>query len=80
MKTERNCDLFREQCEQLVDNCKMLNQVAQTNKLKISTKTLAIWFELNVEQLVAFARCLSENPHSRALKDATWAHLQGRLT
>lgn len=78
MKTIKCCELFREQCDQLVENCKMLNQVAQTNKLKISTKTLAIWFELNLEQLLSFAQCLSENPRSRPLKDSTWAYLQGK--
>lgn len=77
LATNKTCELFHEQCDQLVENCKMLNQVAQTNKLKISTKTLAIWFELNIEQLVNFAQCLSENPHSRGLKDSTWAYLQG---
>lgn len=77
-KTKKTCELFREQCDQLVENCKMLNQVAQTNKLKINSKTLAIWFELNLEQLLNFAQNLSENPRSRPLKDSTWAYLQGK--
>lgn len=68
---------FSEQSEQLIEICKMLNQIAPTNKMKITTKTLAIWFELNLRQLLDTVSCLCENPSSKELKDCTWAYLQG---
>jgi len=71
------CAQFLEQCEQLVEICRMLNQVAPTHKMKISTKTLAIWFELNVGQLIGVCKCLSKSPRSRVLKDCAWAYIQG---
>lgn len=76
-KASQVCDRFHEQAEQLVELCKMLNQVASTNKMKTTTKTLAIWFELNLPQLLAVARTLSENPRSKVLKDCLWSYLQG---
>lgn len=78
-KCALTCHQFREQAEQLIEACKMLNQVAPTNKMKITTKTLAIWFEANCDQLVAMAQSLSELPRSRVLKDCTWAYMQGKL-
>lgn len=56
----------------------MLNQVASTNKMKTTTKSLSIWFELNIKQLVLIAKSLSENPRSKVLKDCLWAYLQGK--
>lgn len=76
-KTQRICALFHEQSDQLIEVCKMLNQVAPTHKMKITSKTMAIWFELNTQQLLASAQCLSANPRSRVLKDSTWTYLQG---
>lgn len=77
-KVARVCGQLNEQCEQLVEVCKMLNQVAPTNKIKITTKTLAIWFDLNIKQLVGVAQCLANNPRARVAKDCTWAYLQGK--
>lgn len=68
---------FYEQAEQLIEVCKQLNQVAPTNKLKLTTKTLAIWFDLNLSHLLASAECLCDNPRSRTAKDFAWAYLQG---
>lgn len=76
-KAEQIYAQFFEQSEQLIEICKMLNQVAPTNKLKIMTKTLAIWFDLNLEQLLMSAHCLCENPRSRVAKDFAWAYIQG---
>lgn len=78
-KAERVCGQFQEQSEQLVEICKMLNQVAPTHKMKITTKTLAIWFELNLVQLLSIALCLAQNPRSKVAKDCTWAYIQGKL-
>lgn len=71
---------FNEQSEQLIEICKMLNQIAPTNKMKITTKTLAIWFDLNIRQLLHTVSSLCENPSSKELKDCAWAYLQGNLT
>lgn len=68
---------FHEQSEQLVETCRMLNQVAPTNKLKITTKLLATWFQLNLRQLLNSAACLCEHPRSRESKDCAWAYFQG---
>lgn len=68
---------FGEQSEQLIEICKMLNQIAPTNKMKITTKTLALWFELNIKPLLETVCCLCESPSSKELKDCTWAYLQG---
>lgn len=68
---------FSEHSEQLVEICRMLNQIAPTNKLKITTKSLANWFQLNHGQLVAFAGCLSENPISKTAKNCVWTYIQG---
>lgn len=76
-KTDRVCTQFQEQAEQLIELCKMLNQVASSNKMKTTTKSLALWFELNTPQLLSIARSLSMNPRSKALKDCLWAYIQG---
>lgn len=78
IKTGKVCKLFQEQNERLVELCKMLNQVASTNKMKMSTKSLAIWFELNTQQLLASANCFSHEPRSKVLKDHLWAYIQGK--
>ena len=76
-KAEKIFGQFHEQAEQLLELCRMLNQVAPTNKLKITTKTLASWFELSLPKLLGAARCLCENPTSRVAKDCAWAYIQG---
>lgn len=76
-KCAQTCNQFQEQAEQLIEVCKMLNQVAPTNKMKITTKTLAIWFNANSGQLAAMAANLSELPRSRVLRECTWAYMQG---
>lgn len=78
VKTGKVCKLFQEQNERLIELCKMLNQVASSNKMKMSTKSLAIWFELNTQQLLASADCLSREPRSKVLKDHLWAYIQGK--
>lgn len=67
---------FCEQADQLVEVCKMLNQVAPTNKIKITTKSLGLWFETNANELVRCAQSLSEHPHSRAARDCAWTYMQ----
>lgn len=69
--------LFQDQADRLIELCKMLNQVASTNKLKMSTKSLAIWFELNTSHLLSSAHSLSQEPRLRILKDHLWAYIQG---
>ena len=76
-KVELVCQQFHEQAEQLIELCRMVNQVAPTNKIKITTKSLAIWFELNLGHLLATCRCFSQNPHSRVAKDFAWVYIQG---
>ena len=78
-KTQAVCVQFQEQSEQLIELCKQLNQVAPTNKIKIVTKTLAIWFELNLKQLLQLVQSFSENPHSRVMKDCVWTYIQGEF-
>lgn len=78
VKLNRNCGQFLEQSEQLVEVCKMLNQVAPTHKMKISTKSLAIWFESNTRQLIGISESLARNPRSRVAKDCAWAYIQGK--
>lgn len=68
---------FLEQTEQLIEICKMLNQVSPTHKMKITSKSIGIWFELNVKQLLDCAECLSKNSHSKVIKDCAWAYIQG---
>lgn len=76
-KVRATCGQFAEQAEQLIETCKMLNQIAPTNKIKITTKVLASWFQLNLSQFLASAQYLAENPRSREAKDCTWAYMQG---
>lgn len=76
-KVRASCGQFAEQAEQLIETCKMLNQIAPTNKIKISTKVLATWFQLNLSQFLSAAHCLAENPRSRESKDCAWAYMQG---
>lgn len=76
-KVSRICSQFQEQSEQLVEICKMLNQIAPTHKIKITTKALAIWFELNLSNILSIVECLAQNPRSKVAKDCTWAYIQG---
>lgn len=77
-KTDTVCDQFREQADRLVELCKMLNQVAATNKMKIFTKSLAIWFEQSSCELLATGECLARNSRSPSLKDCLWAQIKGK--
>lgn len=77
-RLENTSALFVEQTEQLVEVCKMLNQISPTNKMKLTTRSVGIWFELNAGQLLACASCLAQNPHSKVLKECTWAYIQGK--
>lgn len=70
--------IFQEQTEQLVEICKTLNQISPTHKMKITTKSLAIWFELNLPQLLENFKFLSQNPRSKILKDCTWSYVHGK--
>lgn len=76
-KVGRICGQLQEQSEQLIEICKMLNQISPTHKMKITTKELAIWFELNLGQLLSTIHCLAQNPRSKVAKDCTWAYIQG---
>lgn len=76
-KLEQLSATFLEQSEQLVEICKMLNQVSSSNKMKIGTKSLAIWFEQNTRLMLSSVRCVAESPRSRVAKDCAWAYLQG---
>lgn len=78
-KVGRISGQFQEQSERLVEICKMLNQIAPTHKMKITTKALAIWFELNLGQLLNIVHCLAQNPRSKVAKDCTWAYIQGKF-
>lgn len=73
------CTKFQEQADQLVEACRMLNQVAPTNKIKISTRSLAIWFETNTPHLVRVCAALSQQNRSRELKDFAWIYSQGEI-
>ncbi|KAG9510680.1 Alpha-catulin, partial [Fragariocoptes setiger] len=67
---------FTEHAEHMVEVCRLMNQVAPTHKLKISTRSLIHWIELNTKQVINACYCLCLNSGSKIAKDNLWSFIQ----